>query len=199
MAAVRKPTAPSLTINVKGASGVKAPVVIYQSDYTPIAWDDVTPATSPLYLLLGTLKTLIEGLSLGVVAEYKYQVGYLEGAAGAADPVADVGELGVFEFNAQDGTTITVSIPAIDPAVLVPTGLGTTAGTTSVAMSSGRQLIDVGNAAVVAFVQFMLTGANGFVPGSNRIIGTTTPIAVNLQSAYTVQRPSPMVMRRQGI
>ena len=199
MGAVRKPTAPSITINVKGASGVKSPVVIYQSDYTLVAWDEIDPTTSPLYALFGTLKTLVEGLSLGVVSEYKYMVGYLEGAATAPSTVADVNELGIFEFNAQDGTTISVSIPAIDPAILVPTGLGTTSGTTAVAMSSARQLIDVGNASVVAFCQFMLTGANGFIPGSNRIVGTTTPIAVNLQSAYTVQRPSPVVSRRQGI
>jgi hypothetical protein len=183
---------------MRGAGKSRSAVTLYQSDYTLISWGTGIP-TDPLYDLFVTLKTLIEDVSLGVVTEYKYLVRYLEDAVTAPDPDADVNELGVFEFIAQDGSTINVSIPAIDPAVLIPTGAGDTAGTTAIASNHGKMFIDVGNAGVVALVQFILTGANGFVPGANRIIGTAAPVAVSLSAAYAVQRPSSRLYLDAGI
>jgi len=183
---------------MRGSGKSRAAVTLYQSDYTLISWG-AGEAGDPLYDLLVTLKTLVEDVSLGVVTEYNYLVKYLEDAVTAPDPNADVNELGVFEFIAQDGSTINLSVPAIDPLVLVPTGAGVVSGTTSVASNHGRMFVDVGNIAVVALVQFMLTGAYGFTPGANRIIGTAAPVAVSLSAAYAVQRPSSRMYLDAGI
>lgn len=200
MAPVRNPTAPALVINMRGANTKKAALTIYQSDYTLINWGTGTVG-DPLYDLLVAVKPLVEALSLAIVTDYKYLISYQEGAAGAPPLDANVNDLGIFKFLAQDGSTVFAQIPAIDPAVLVPAGTGTVAvGTTSVARSAARQLINTSNADVIAFVQFMLTGAEGFVPGGNRILpGGNAPLLVALTEAYAEQRPSDMQMNRQGI
>jgi len=200
MAPVRNPNAPALVINMRGANTKRAALTIYQSDYTLINWG-AGEAGDPLYDLFVTVRPLVEALSMAIVTDYKYLISYQEGAAGAPPLDANVNDLGIFKFLAQDGSTVFAQIPAIDPAVLVPAGDGMAAvGTTSVARSAARQLINTSDDDVIAFVNFMLTGAEGFIPGGNRILpGGNAPLLVALTEAYAEQRPSDMVNNRQGI
>ena len=198
MAPVRDVTAPVLNVIVQGANGDRASTVFYQSDYTLIDWGD-GEAGDPLYDLLASLKTLIEGVSVGSVAGYQYMVNFRESNVTTPDANSNVNDVGQFTFMCADGKKMTVNIPAIDPTVLVPSAAGTSSGTTAVAYRHGRQLINVGNASVSAFVQFVLTGAEGFIPGANRIVGTSAPVAIQLQDAFAVQRASPVRMYKAGI
>lgn len=193
MAPVRRNAPPPLTVRITDARGKVGSTTVYQNTYTLVDWGTGIP-TDPLYDLLVDLKGYIEALSDAAVTGYDYLVGYDEIPQydeilqSVASPSSDVFRVGVFSFKASDGKKSTISVPSFRTSKLVPANDGQTTGTVAVAFSAAGLYINVEDSDVVDFIQFLLTGAHGFVPGPGRFNPATTLTLVSLQEAYAEQR-----------
>lgn len=99
----------------------------------------------------GTLLPAIQGLSNAVIKSWSISRNAVDNAVVAdAEEPSDVERKGVFSFRAADGSASIVSVPSIINEVVI----------------DRTNLIDIGDALVVAFLDAMTTGITGAVPSS---------------------------------